>query len=154
MAQVVDIQRVLEHDIYTPENAQIEQWIAASLDHYGKEAEVCIRIVENDEMIALNHQYRGKNKTTNVLSFPTDFPEELELPLLGDVIICADVVAREAMEQGKTPEAHWAHMVVHGMLHLLGYDHIEDTEANVMEKLETDILLRLHYPAPYIEEDD
>lgn len=153
MALTVDIQRALEQGIYTPADDLIENWVAACLPE-GDEAEVSIRIVENDEMTELNRQYRGQDKTTNVLSFPADLPEELNLPLLGDIVICAGVVAREAEEQGKSAEAHWAHMVIHGVLHLLGYDHIEDAEAEEMETLETSILLGLHYPAPYAAEDN
>ena len=153
MELTVDIQRALEGDSYTPTDAQIRQWVAACL-YEDEVAEVSIRLVGNDEMTALNRDYRGKDKTTNVLSFPADLPEELGLPLLGDIVVCADVVAREAAEQGKASEAHWAHMIVHGMLHLLGYDHIEDAEAEEMETLETSILLGLHYPAPYAAEDN
>src|SRR5690554_8049362 len=96
----------------------------------------------------LNHRYRGKNSPTKVLSFPADLPPELGLPLLGDLVVCADVVAREAAEQGKTPSAHWAHMLVHGTLHLLGYDHINDAEAEVMEALETAIVTALGFAPP------
>lgn len=113
------------------------------------EPSLAIRLVDEDESQALNHQYRHKNAPTNVLSFPCDLPPEVELDLLGDLVICAPVVAREAQEQGKSAEAHWAHMVVHGCLHLLGFDHIEDAEARVMENLETAILQALDFPPPY-----
>ena len=93
-------------------------------------------------------------KPTNVLSFPFEAPPGIELPLLGDLIICRQVVEQEAEEQGKTVEAHWAHMVVHGTLHLLGYDHIEDEEAEEMEALEAEIMLALGYPDPYISEKE
>jgi len=102
----------------------------------------------------LNHTYRGKDKPTNVLSFPFEAPPGIELPLLGDLIICRQVVEQEAQEQEKTLEAHWAHMVIHGSLHLLGYDHIEDDEAEEMESLETEIMLALGYPDPYISEKE
>jgi probable rRNA maturation factor len=101
----------------------------------------------------LNHQYRGKNKPTNVLSFPFEIPEHLpegvEIELLGDLIICAPVVEREAQEQNKALLAHWAHMTLHGCLHLLGYDHIEDKEAEEMESLEIEILQKMGFPNPY-----
>ncbi len=113
------------------------------------EAEVSLYIVDEAESQELNAQYRGKDKPTNVLSFPADIPEEVGVPLLGDLVVCAPVVEREAQEQGKTLEAHWAHMLVHGSLHLLGYDHIEDDEADVMEALETEIITGLGFPAPY-----
>jgi probable rRNA maturation factor len=110
-----------------------------------------VYIVDETESQELNFQYRKKNKPTNVLSFPADIPDEVGVPLLGDLVVCAPVVEREAKEQGKTLEAHWAHMLVHGTLHLLGYDHIEDDEANVMEALETRLITQLKFPAPYAE---
>jgi probable rRNA maturation factor len=115
------------------------------------QAEVSVYIVDEAESQELNSQYRGKDKPTNVLSFPADIPEEVGVPLLGDLVVCAPVVEREAQEQGKTLNAHWAHMLVHGTLHLLGYDHLEDDEAEVMEALETRLVTQLHFPAPYIE---
>lgn len=132
-----------------PGEDQLSRWIGAALDGRREEAELCVRVVDEPEMQALNAQYRGRDYATNVLSFPADLPPELELPLLGDIVICAGVVAREAAEQGKAPAAHWAHMLVHGTLHLLGYDHIEDDEAEEMEALETTVLGRLGFPPPY-----
>lgn len=139
----------LPADCHLPTEAQVSSWAQAALGHYGKDSELSIRLVGNDESQQLNRDYRGKDKPTNVLSFPADFPEELNIPLLGDIIICAPVIAAEALEQGKEVDAHWAHMVVHGTLHLLGYDHIDDSEAEEMEALETQILQQLGYPAPY-----
>ncbi|WP_341936480.1 rRNA maturation RNase YbeY [Marinimicrobium sp. C2-29] len=138
-----------------PERAQLESWIGAAL-HAGtrqplSEAEVSVYLVDEAESRELNLRYRDKDKPTNVLSFPADLPPELNLPLLGDLVVCAPVVEREAREQGKTAQAHWAHMLVHGTLHLLGYDHIDPAEAEAMESLETRILTRLNYPAPYVE---
>ncbi len=95
--------------------------------------------------------YRGKDKPTNVLSFPFEVPPGMEMSLLGDLVICRQMVEKEAQEQGKPLEAHWR-MVVHGSLHLLGYDHIEDDEAEEMEALETEIMLALGYEDPYIAE--
>ncbi|WP_045857181.1 rRNA maturation RNase YbeY [Teredinibacter purpureus] len=108
-----------------------------------------IRIVDEDESQTLNNQYRHKDAPTNVLSFPCDLPPEVELDLLGDLVICAQVVAREALAQGKSVRAHWAHMVIHGCLHLLGFDHIKDEAAEEMEALETTILTALDFPPPY-----
>jgi probable rRNA maturation factor len=105
--------------------------------------------VEETEMQTLNLRYRGQDKTTNVLAFSADLPAELALPLLGDIVICAAVVAREAQEQDKTNEAHWAHMLVHGTLHLLGYDHQSNAQALDMEALETEVLTSLAFPPPY-----
>lgn len=133
-----------------PPVAALERWISAALESQKlEEAEVSLYIVDEAESQELNAQYRGKDKPTNVLSFPADIPEEVGIPLLGDLVVCAPVVEREAQEQGKTLEAHWAHMLVHGSLHLLGYDHIEDDEADVMEALETEIITGLGFPAPY-----
>lgn len=137
-----------------PADADLERWVGAALDGRRVEAELSLRIVDEAEITELNHQYRGKNYATNVLSFPSDLPPELELPHLGDIVICAGVVEREAREQHKAPAAHWAHMVVHGTLHLLGYDHIDDDEAEAMEGLEIAILERLAFPNPYATAED
>lgn len=135
-----------------PTSTMLESWIAAALQSQNlEEAEVSLYIVDEAESQELNNQYRGKNRPTNVLSFPADIPEEVGIPLLGDLVVCAPVVEREAQEQGKTLDAHWAHMLVHGSLHLLGFDHIEDAEAETMEQLETEIITGLGFPAPYQE---
>jgi probable rRNA maturation factor len=133
-----------------PAATDIERWILAALNSQNiTEAEVSVYLVDEAESQELNSQYRGKDKPTNVLSFPADLPEEIEIPLLGDLVVCAPVVEREAQEQGKTLSAHWAHMLVHGSLHLLGFDHIEDAEADEMEALETTIITGLGFPEPY-----
>lgn len=148
MTPTIDLQVACEcEDVPDPDC--IQRWIGAALRDERAEAEVSVRIVDCDESRELNHRYRDKDKPTNVLSFPADLPPELELPLLGDLVICAPVVAQEAQEQRKTPAAHWAHMLVHGTLHLLGYDHIEDSDAELMESLETQIITQLGYPPPY-----
>ncbi|MFC4363521.1 rRNA maturation RNase YbeY [Simiduia curdlanivorans] len=136
-----------------PSQAQFERWVAAAIGAHQATAEVSIMIVDEAQGQSLNHEYRGKNYATNVLSFPAELPPELELPLLGDLVICAPVVAREAAEQNKALEAHWAHMVLHGTLHLLGYDHIDDDEAEAMEALETRIITELGYSAPYADRE-
>ncbi|MCH2040617.1 MAG: rRNA maturation RNase YbeY [Saccharospirillaceae bacterium] len=117
-----------------------------------EDPELTIRLVDNPESQQLNSEYRGKDKPTNVLSFPFEAPPEVPIPLLGDLIIAVPVVEQEAIEQNKTSEAHWAHMVVHGCLHLLGYDHIKDDEAEAMESLERTILAQLGFGDPYSEE--
>jgi probable rRNA maturation factor len=132
-----------------PEEDDIRSWVHAALANRQQDTEISVRLVDIEEMSRLNKTYRGKSGPTNVLSFPTTLPAELELPLLGDIVICAPVVRQEAAEQGKSLGAHWAHMAVHGTLHLLGYDHLEDDEAQAMEALETAILAKLHYPCPY-----
>jgi probable rRNA maturation factor len=139
-----------------PEKREFRRWLTACLKAVGRNGrgdrhEVTIRIVDKAEITALNRQYRHKNYATNVLSFPADHPAELGIPFLGDIVICADVVQEEAAEQQKTAAAHWAHMSVHGMLHLLGFDHMDEEEAEAMERLETAILLETGFPAPYID---
>ncbi|WP_341503396.1 rRNA maturation RNase YbeY [Gallaecimonas sp. GXIMD4217] len=137
-----------------PDQAQLETWVTAALAGSGRdETELTIRLVDEEESRSLNHQYRGKDKPTNVLSFPFEAPPGIELPLLGDLVICAPVVAHEAAEQGKSLQAHWAHMVIHGTLHLLGYDHIKDEDAEVMEAREKALLAELGYPDPYRIQD-
>jgi probable rRNA maturation factor len=134
-----------------PSPSSFRQWVAAALRgvRRRKAAELAIRIVGIDEGQALNRDYRGKDYATNVLSFPAELPPGVDLPLIGDLAICAPVVAREAAEQGKKPRDHWAHLTIHGTLHLLGYDHIEDAEAEAMEALETRILAGLGIADPY-----
>lgn len=134
-----------------PAAVSFRQWVEAALRgaKYRKPAELAIRIVDSNEGRALNRDYRGKDYATNVLSFPAELPPEFKLPLLGDLAICAPVVLREAAEQNKLPRDHWAHMTIHGVLHLLGYDHIKSSEAEVMEALETRILAGLGIADPY-----
>ena len=151
-----------------PPRAQLQHWAeAAWLGSADSEVEVALRIVSAEESQQLNRDYRGKDKPTNVLSFPMQM-DEVHLPadlspddladaahadlhwlMLGDLAICAQVVAAEAQQQHKSPQAHWAHMLVHGMLHLQGYDHIEEDEAQQMEQLETRIMQQLGFPDPY-----
>jgi probable rRNA maturation factor len=140
-----------EGDGALPTSEQLKAWVDAALTGFVEEAELTVRIVEPDEIQTLNRTYRHQDKPTNVLSFPFEAPPGVELPLLGDVVICAAVVEEEAQQQGKPAAAHWAHMVVHGVLHLLGYDHIEDDEAEEMESLEIEILAGLGISNPYAE---
>lgn len=133
-----------------PSEAQFQQWLDAAVTPFQDDAEVTIRIVDEAESQQLNFDYREKDKPTNVLSFPFQQPPGIEeLPLLGDLVICAQVVEREASEQNKPLAAHWAHMVVHGCLHLLGFDHITEDEAQEMEAEEIQILADLGFPNPY-----
>ncbi len=151
---ILDLQLACESGQGLPTEADFQRWLEAVLPQFQPESEVTIRVVDKAESHELNHTYRGKDKPTNVLSFPFEAPPGIELPLLGDLIICRQVVEQEAREQEKALEAHWAHMVIHGSLHLLGYDHIEDDEAEEMESLETEIMLALGYPDPYISEKE
>jgi probable rRNA maturation factor len=153
MTLFVDLQLATTSHNLPPKQAFID-WVRAALRgaQYAQDiesAEVSIRIVDTDESQALNYQYRQKNNATNVLSFPTEFPPGVPIDFLGDLVICAPVVFQEATEQSKAPLAHWAHMVIHGTLHLLGFDHIDDKEAEQMESLETQLLESLGYPCPY-----
>ena len=136
-----------------PDEEDIRGWINAALSgRRDTDTEISVRLVDVDEMTALNLDYRGKQGPTNVLSFTSDLPAELDLPLLGDIVICVPVVRAEAEQQGKPLRAHWAHMTIHGTLHLLGYDHIADGEARIMEALETEILASLDFPCPYADD--
>ncbi len=151
----LDLQNACENPQGLPDEASFMRWLTAAVSLFQPESEVTIRLVDEAESHELNLTYRGMDKPTNVLSFPFEAPPGIDdLPLLGDLIICRQVVEREAAEQQKLPEAHWAHMVVHGTLHLLGYDHIEDEEAEEMEGIETEIMLAMGYPDPYISEKD
>ena len=131
-----------------PSNQQFERWVSAALHNHG-DAELLIRLVDRQESQRLNAQYRNDNKATNVLTFPADLPEEVGIALLGDIIICAPIVAEEAQDQLKTAEAHWAHLTIHCILHLLGHDHQVEGEASEMESIETRILQSLNFPDPY-----
>jgi len=133
-----------------PPKKQIQAWVDATLGPDYPDTELCIRIVDPEESEALNTKYRDKDKPTNVLSFPFEMEDlELESKILGDLVVCAEVLHEEAAAQGKALEAHWAHMIVHGTLHLLGYDHQSDAEALVMETREIEILKEFGYDNPY-----
>ena len=141
-----------------PTRPQFRQWVLAALSGAGRrfDSEVAIQLVDAAEGQAMNRQYRGKDYATNVLSFPADLPEGLpedfDFPQLGDLVICAPVVAREAAEQGKALGDHYAHLTIHGVLHLLGFDHVEEAEAEEVEALERQILASLGIADPYAGE--
>lgn len=151
MALEVDVMRampapVTDRDIEIWANAA---WVGAGGHGRGS---LGLKLVDSDESRSLNKRYRDLDKPTNVLSFPFEAPPGVEVDQLGDLAICVPVVEAEAEEQCKTSPAHWAHMVIHGVLHLMGHDHIDDAEAQVMESLETEILASLGYPDPYFAE--
>lgn len=153
----LDVQRVSgASDL--PSDSQLRRWARAALADIGGSHELTVRIVDAAESAALNTEYRHKHGPTNVLSFPFEAPPGMSTRLLGDLVLCADVVQREAREHGKAPPhaqwAHWAHMIVHGVLHLRGFDHLTAAEAQAMEALEIEILARLGYPNPYELHED
>ena len=135
---------------HIPGKKKIREWAESALSRFRDNAEVTIRIVDEVESKQLNERWRKEKGSTNVLSFPAGGAMSLEPDLLGDVVICAPVVEREAKQQHKTFDAHIAHMVVHGILHLLGYDHVKDGDAATMESIEVSILENLGYGNPYI----
>ncbi len=159
----VDVQMAVGNAVQqdVPDAGHIQNWVNVAIQQAGSDElmtnratqQMTVRIVETDEMTELNQQYRQKTGPTNVLSFPFEsppgVPTDLMEPTLGDVVVCAAVVMHEAAEQGKTLTAHWAHMIVHGTLHLLGYDHIQNNDAQKMESLEIIVLAGLGYENPY-----
>jgi len=151
----VEIQRQLEL-AGIPEDSSLLSYAQAAMEN-PERSEVCIRIVDEAEGRAMNLQWRGKDYATNVLSFPGSFPPGMpagEVPeLMGDIVLCAPVVAREAQAQGKPLAHHWAHLIVHGVLHLRGFDHIEQPSASLMEQREREILAGLDIPDPYRDDD-
>lgn len=133
-----------------PAPQSFRKWAEAALGKRVRQADLAIRVVDEREGRALNRHYRGKDYATNVLSFPAELPDGVKLPILGDIVLCAPVVAREAGEQGKALAAHYAHLTVHGVLHLLGMDHEDPVEAEAMEQLEREILAVLGIADPYL----
>lgn len=146
---ILDLQIATSDSNDIPSQDKIQQWLTFILPQFVNEAELTIRIVDEKESQYLNNLYRHKDRPTNVLSFPFESPVEMETPLLGDLVICKQIVQKEALEQNKSLESHWAHMIVHGCLHLLGYDHIDDNEAQEMESIEIDIMAALGFANPY-----
>ncbi|TXK98167.1 rRNA maturation RNase YbeY [Methylococcaceae bacterium HT1] len=147
----IEVQRI-SHSLLLPRDDDFQLWVEKALDDYPKDAEVLIRIVDTQEIIDLNEQYRHKNGPTNILSFPFEMPEGVEgLNLLGDLVVCAEVLALEAETQKKTLKDHWAHIITHGILHLIAYDHVDEKDAIEMEAKEIFILQQLHINNPYKE---
>ncbi|MGR8931521.1 MAG: rRNA maturation RNase YbeY [Gammaproteobacteria bacterium] len=149
----LDLQIATESSNY-PSEQQFQQWIDKVLSDNSHDNEVVIRLVDEAESAELNQQYRHKTGPTNVLSFPFEAPEGFEMDLLGDLVICVPVIVKEAAEQNKLLEHHWAHITIHGVLHLLGYDHIEEADAEEMEALEIKLLNMLNIANPYQEESN
>jgi probable rRNA maturation factor len=150
---IIDIQRIFDSP-NQPTDTQLELWVNTVLAKAEEELELTIRIVDETESAQLNETYRHKNGATNILSFPFEVPDGIELNLLGDLVICAPVLEREAAEQNKPLYNHWAHIVIHGTLHLLGYDHIDDADAEEMENTEIAFLQTLSIPNPYEADTD
>ena len=148
MTLIVDLQLATDAPDL-PDEASFRLWAETACPDAPEGAEVTLRVVDPEEIRALNRDYRGKDRPTNVLSFPFENPPGVTLPLLGDIILCAEVIASEAAEQNKPLMHHWAHMVIHGMLHLQGHDHVLDEDAEIMENLERQLLARLNIPDPY-----
>ncbi len=149
---MIDIQ-IASSDTHIPSIDMLTAWARAAVNLFPENCAMSIRVTDEKEMIQLNRDYRHIDKATNVLSFPAELPDVIKdvlaEPLLGDIVICATIIEREAFEQNKNLEAHWAHIVIHGTLHLLGYDHIKDEEAEKMETLEIELLSLFGYADPY-----
>ena len=131
-----------------PDDALFGRWVETALQGTS-EAELTLRLVDRDESRKLNQRYRGKDQPTNVLSFPAELPPDLGIPLLGDIVLCAPLVGEESAAQNKSLSAHWAHLVMHGVLHLLGHDHQSEREAVEMEAIEVELLASLGFANPY-----
>lgn len=142
------VDRATEHP--NPDDESFRRWVSAALNACGRtEGHVDLKLVDKTEIQTLNREFRGSDRPTNVLSFPTDFPQGVPCDLLGDIALCAPIVAEEALQQNKALLDHWAHLTIHGTLHLLGHDHIEDDEAEKMENLEVSILTKFNISDPY-----
>ena len=150
MSFEIEIQNQIDYP-NLPSKEELQLWIDTALQGRVNHGEICLRIVDDEEITALNSQFRHKNKPTNILSFPADLPEGLNLdcPPLGDLVISASVMEKEARKQRKPLIAHWCHIIIHGCLHLIGYDHIKAEEAKIMETIEIECLQQLGYPNPY-----
>jgi probable rRNA maturation factor len=150
---VIELDLQCESQGAIPSEADLRRWCELGLRQRTADSELTIRLVDEPEGRELNRTWRQKHYATNVLSFPAEVPDGLlDIPLLGDLVICVPVLEREAVEQGKTLQAHWAHLVIHGCLHLLGYDHIDDDEAEEMESIERQLLAELGHTDPYADE--
>jgi probable rRNA maturation factor len=155
MSYYVDVQHACQ-EIPPVTDQMLTEWATTAIKPYRDSAELTVRLVDAKEITTLNHTYRKKNKPTNVLAFPAVYPDdiELEFPLLGDIIICSSVLKQESEEQDKPLVAHWAHIVIHGVLHLLGYDHIKESEALKMQAIEIGLLAKLGFDNPYKSKEE
>ncbi len=146
----IDIQNATDEFLPVSDD-ELTRLASLTLRDYKTEAELTIRLVTPGEITALNHKYRKQNKATNVLAFPSILPAEIQLeyPLLGDLIICPKVLLHESIQLNKTLQSHWALIVIHGILHLLGYDHIKDDDATKMQAIEIKLLAELGFINPY-----
>jgi probable rRNA maturation factor len=156
MKAELEIQRAVE-SASIPDDAVFQKWVDSAITPRSHRLSLTIRVVDESEAKRLNRDFRGKDYATNVLSFPTQLPDgvpqEVSDSLLGDLLICAPVVTREAIEFQRPEAHHWAHLTIHGVLHLLGYDHVQPADAELMESLETEILAKLEIPNPYLDHD-
>ncbi len=150
---LIEIQTIFKSD-GQPDQEHIQHWIDVALEGFNQDTEIVVRIVDEQESAELNEQYRHKKGPTNILSFPLEVPFGIELNLLGDLVVCAPVLEKEALEQHKALTDHWAHIIVHGVLHLLGYDHNNDDETELMENKEITILNKLNIKNPYLQDND
>tara|TARA_B110000046_G_C12923740_1_gene368331 strand:+ start:602 stop:1057 length:456 start_codon:yes stop_codon:yes gene_type:complete len=148
MNEMIEIQDASNMDSL-PAKKMLTKWVEKALQKQYQDAEITLRIVDEVEGLSLNKRWRKKESATNVLSFPVGEILEQAPNFLGDIVICAPIVEREANEQGKTFDAHWAHLIIHGVLHLQGYDHKSDEKANIMESKEISILEKIGYTNPY-----
>ncbi|WWP00697.1 MAG: rRNA maturation RNase YbeY [Candidatus Dasytiphilus stammeri] len=147
---IINLQIACSNNTRLPNQKYFDKWLNAVFFQYKEDKELTIRIVDALESKILNFRYRGKNQPTNVLSFPFNLPSYIVLPFIGDLVICCSIVEQEAKEQNKVLLAHWAHLVIHGSLHLLGYDHIHDSDAIKMQLIEKQLMLTLGYSDPYV----
>ena len=148
MPLIINIQRVV-NSTHLPTDKAFNQWVNAAQINAEQNAEITLRIVSTEEIQSLNNNYRNKDVATNVLSFASEVPVGPDVQLLADIVICADIVAQEAHEFGKALEDRWAHMVVHGCLHVQGFDHLESDERELMENKEIEVLKALGFSNPY-----
>ena len=133
-----------------PTQQDFQHWASVIEAKFNEREDVAIRIVDEGEITNLNNDYRNRAQATNVLAFPTEIPKGTGLPFIGDIVICAPIVAKQAAEQGKSLSSHWAHLTLHGILHLQGYDHIDSADARIMEQLEAHLMQKLGFPNPYL----
>ncbi len=147
----LEVQRIIDSSLL-PSDEELLLWVEKALVDYQRDTEILIRIVDTQEITELNEQYRHKQGATNILSFPFEMPEGIEgVNLLGDLVVCAEVLQQEAIMQNKTLQDHWAHIIIHGILHLIGFDHGNETQALEMETREIHLLQQLNIDNPYQE---